>query len=212
MRQIDELHAVQHAFFGQLRGDQLHAPAREQLHVHGSREAQHARDLLRRLPVGVDRHGKPQIVLQHIHMLGVRGVSDARDRVLRADLVRHQAGKEVQFVAVRHGKHQIRVLRADRFQHRIDRAVADVADHILRGADLLDHRFVLIDDRDLVSFLQQLHRKGRSHLAAADDDNLHVCSSCRFLRNVYHIRTRGKNQVFADFVRNSRSFFRFGGL
>ena len=137
LRQFIQRNAGKHALFRKSAGDQFHMPAGKQLDVRRRREPQDPRDLLRRLPVRIDRHRKSEILGDAVHVVRVFGVADARDRVLRTDLMRDETGKQVDLVARRHGEQQVGFLRPRFLQHGKDRAVSDVADHVLRVADLL---------------------------------------------------------------------------
>ena len=175
--EIAQRHAGQPVTRADAEADHVDPPARERLHAQRRREAEDARDLLRRAEVGVDDHVQPDLLLEQLRVAAVLRVAHAGNRVLCAELLRDQAADEIRLVEVRHRDDQIRRPRPGLGQHADARAVAELAHHVECAVRPAQRRRVGVHHNNVMILTGQLAGDGIAHLAVADDDNLHVCSS-----------------------------------
>ena len=69
-------------------------------------------DLARGGKLGIDRHGKPERLLQQNELIGVFHISHAGDRVRAAEGARRHAAENVRFIRRRHGDDQVGLVHA----------------------------------------------------------------------------------------------------
>ena len=95
----------------------------------------------------VDGHGKPQLSPHEPQLRLILRVADAGDGMGHAQLLRHQAGKNVDLVAGGGGDQEIGLAHLRLFLHRIAGAVAADAHHIINVDDIFNEARLLIDNR-----------------------------------------------------------------
>ena len=137
------------------------------------RHRENSRRLLRGLHLGVDDKCKPQLLLQVLDFLAVVGHTHTRDCSAAADALGNGTAQKVQFISLRHGDQQVRLLNPGLHQYAVARSVADDAHDIIVVGDGLDLPGDNVDDRDIMSLVRQLFYKSRTYISGADDDNLH---------------------------------------
>ena len=110
------------------------------------------------------------LVFQIIHRAHAR---DAAGNVkhIRAQLAGHQIG----FIAAGERQHQIGIGRTGALQHHGRRGIAVQRLHIELAAQIVQRRFVDIDNGHIViGHAGQILRHGRADLAAAENEDFHV--------------------------------------
>ena len=167
-------HAV---LLGDLEADELHGAAGEALHAERGGHAQDARDLLRGGVFGVDDHVQTDLAAQDRRVAEVFGVAHAGDRVLGAQLFRHQRADEVHLVIRRGCDDQVGIAHTGAQQHARARTVALDAHGVERGVGVLDHGGALVHQNQVVLLADHLLGNGVADLAQTDNDDLHALFS-----------------------------------
>ena len=96
---VQQLYAVQGRILRQAVLHQLQPPLGEGLQLHSRREPQNAGDLVGRRLLRVDGHGEPQFPPHEPQLRLILRVPNAGDGVGHAQLLRHQAGQNIDLVA-----------------------------------------------------------------------------------------------------------------
>ena len=167
------------ALFG-LKADELDKSAGKRLHAERRRHAQDARNFLRGGIFGVDDHIKPDLAAQDRCIAEILGVAYAGDRVLRAELFRHQAADEVDLVVFRNGDEKVRLAHARLQKDAGARAVALHTHDVEHGVNVVEHGVVAVDDDQIVVFARHLLGDGVADLTDTDNDDFHFCVSPKF--------------------------------
>ena len=77
-----------------------------------------------------------------------------------SQLMRNETAEHVDLVCFRDRDQQVNLRHAERFEKSIGCAVANTSDQVHLGTELVNDRFVLIDNRNLMPFLQKLRSDG----------------------------------------------------
>ena len=167
------------ALFG-LKADELDKAAGKRLHAERRRHPQNARNFLRGGIFGVDDHIKPDLAAQDRCIAEILGVAYAGDRVLRAELFRHQAADEVDLVVFRNGDEKVRLAHARLQKDAGARAVALHTHDVEHGVNVVEHGAVAVDDDQIVVLARHLLGDGVADLTDTDNDDFHFCVSPKF--------------------------------
>ena len=153
---------------------QLKPLAAELLALDGRGEAQHPRDLAGGGLFRVDDHRQAQLIAHKAQLLLVLRVADTGNGVLRAELFRHKAGKDVDLIAGGRGNQKIRTVLERLLLDLIAATVAGHAAHIIDVYNILDQVRVLVDNDNVIVFRRKLGGQGTADFAKADDHDSHT--------------------------------------
>ena len=160
-----------------LEADQLDKTAGKAFHAERSRHAEDPRDLLRAGEFGVDDHVKPDLAAQDRRVAEVFGVAHARDRVLGAELFRHQAADEVRLVVFGNGDDEVRLAHTRAQQHAGAGAVA-LHTHDVQGIlGALERVRIQVNQRQVMFFACHLFCDRIADFADTHNNDFHSGSS-----------------------------------
>ena len=94
--------------------------------------------------------------------------------MLRAELFRHKAGKDVDLIAGGRGNQKIRTVLERLLLDLIAATVAGHAAHIIDVYNILDQVRVLVDNDNVIVFRRKLGGQGTADFAKADDHDSHT--------------------------------------
>ena len=172
--EVCQLQADQRVVLGQAVFDQLKPLAAELLALDGRGEAQHPRDLAGGGLFRVDDHRQAQLIAHKAQLLLILRVADTSNGVLRAELFRHKAGKDVDLIAGGRGNQKIRTVLERLLLDLIAATVAGHAAHIIDVYNILDQVRVLVDNDNVIVFRRKLGGQGTADFAKADDHDSHT--------------------------------------
>ena len=134
-------------------------------------QIQDAGRLSSRLHLGIDDHGKAQLLPEIAHLPAVVGGAHTSDGGAVCHLLTHRAAQKVEFVRLGDGDQQVGSFDAGLLEHTIAGAVALDAHNIIKVCQRLCLLSVPVHDGNIVPFLTQLFHQRAAHLAAAHDDD-----------------------------------------
>ena len=156
----------------------LHASLGKGLDVDGIRIAQHPRDLIGCLELGVDHHGDTQLLTHKDELLGVAGIAHTRHRMSGAELACHQTAHDVGLVGIGHRDDDVRCLDTRFLQVTNDECAAAHALNVVVIDQTFDNIRVVVHDSDVVPLIGQGLGQDAAGFAAANDQNIHVSLLC----------------------------------
>ena len=170
--QVAEPQAVQSGILGQAVLHQLQPALGEGLQLHGRRKPQHAGDLPGGGLFRVNGHGEAQFLPHEAKLRLILRIADTGDGVPHAQLLRHQARQNIQFVAGDRGDQQVRPANLRFLLHLVAGAVAADAHDVVDVDDIFNDLLVFVNDRHPV-LGGKLLRQRKTHLTGAHDNDIH---------------------------------------
>ena len=157
--------------FGDVVFDDLYLPVGEDVGLHRRAHADHAGDRVRRLDLGRDDEVDVELTLApELDVLDVRR-ADHRRRPRRLE-PRERSCDEVRLVPRRAGEHEIRIAHPRVGERAPARSVRLERGDVEALADRGEPGRVEVENGHVVLAVERLHDR-RSHLACADDEDLH---------------------------------------
>ena len=173
--EVGQLHPVQGGALRQAVLHQLQAALGEGLQLHGRREPQDAGNLSGCRLLRIDGHGEAQLVAHEPQLLFVLWIADAGDGVLHAQLFRHQARQNIDFVTGCGGDQKLGLVHLRLLLHIVAGTISADGHHIINVDDIFNQLGIFVDHRDLVA-RGELLCQCCTDLARAYDDDFHVAS------------------------------------
>ena len=167
----------QRTFFGNTEFQQLYQPPAEGVDLDGGREAQYPRDFLCGCLLRIDDHGKPQLVLQKIHVRTVFRAAHPRNGAAIPRFFGNQTAQKIQLVRACYGDQQVGFGNAGFLLYRQCGTVAHHAQHVKTGGNLLHLVGRGVHHGDVVMVFAQLLGKALPDLAATHNYNIHRYTS-----------------------------------
>ena len=154
-------------------------------------------NLLSCLFLWVDGHGQTEHILHGIDLLSVLRIPDSGNGMqLWIEAVRRGTGQQVDFVRVRRGNQQIRLLHT-RLQKGIHGStVSGDRHHIVLLLRLLQHTGIGINQRNIVTFRGKQSCQRRSHFSVACNDNIHSDPRISTFRAIIALQDIKDNHFF----------------
>ena len=166
-------HTRKDTALGDLVFEQLHPSAGEGVDPDGRGETQDTGDLGGGGLLGVDDHSQAQLVLEVARLAAVGGVLDSGDGLAVARLLGDETAEQVQLVGARDRDEQVGLLDPRLLLEGMGGSVAHEAHDVQARADVPYHIGAGVDHGYAVAVLIQLLGQGLTHLAAANDYNIH---------------------------------------
>ena len=174
-------HALQPGAGGHADVEQLDAPLGEGVHADRGREADQAGHHAGSGQLGVDDHGKAELVADEADLGDIFRVAHARDGVAARCAGRDQAGQKVDLIVCGGGDQQVGLLNARFLEHMVAGAAARYRGNVQHIGQLAEPPLGQVDQRQVVPLRRKLLGQRRADLAAAYNNDAHTAPPFFFL-------------------------------
>ena len=165
-------HAVDGIALRHLNLDELRLAVGEGVNLKGSRQIENSGCLLGCLKLGIDNHGKTQLVPEVADLLAVIGRSYPCNRTAVTHLLGNRTAEQVELVGIRNRDDKVSVLNSRFHLNTVAGTVAHYAHDVIEVGEALNLLRILVYYGNVMTLLAQLLHERSSDLAAADDNNI----------------------------------------